>query len=72
MDLTTVTNTIPIQMQNITNAVRVANSYYSTTILLADGTLKTVGSNLIGTLGIGNASITETLSPSYSLTFQHH
>ncbi|MBK8366959.1 MAG: gliding motility-associated C-terminal domain-containing protein [Bacteroidetes bacterium] len=57
-------NTIPIQMQNITNAVRVANSYYSTTILLADGTLKSVGSNLIGTLGIGNASITETLSPS--------
>jgi gliding motility-associated-like protein len=60
----TCANTIPIQMQNITNAVRVANSYYSTTILLADGTLKTVGSNLIGTLGIGNASITETLSPS--------
>jgi alpha-tubulin suppressor-like RCC1 family protein len=65
--------TMPIQMQNITNAVRVANSYYSTTILLADGTLKTVGSNLIGTLGIGNTSITETLiSFGYSLTFQHH
>ena len=56
--------TIPVQMQNITNAVRVANSYFSTTILLSDGTLKTVGSNIIGTLGIGNATITETLSPS--------
>jgi alpha-tubulin suppressor-like RCC1 family protein len=56
--------TMPVQMQNITNAVRVANSYLSTTILLADGTLKTVGSNLIGNLGIGNTSITETLTPS--------
>lgn len=53
----------PVQMQNITNAVRVANSYFSTTILLADGTLKTVGSNMIGTLGIGSSSVTETLSP---------
>jgi hypothetical protein len=52
-------------MQNITNAVRVANSYYSTTILLADGTLKSVGiKSNFGTLGIGNTSITETLSPS--------
>ena len=64
-DGTTTNNfTTPIQMQNITNAVRVANNAYSATILLNDGTLKSVGSNALGTLGIGNASITETLSPS--------
>ncbi len=64
-DGTTTDNyTTPIQMQNITNAVRVANSYYSTTILLADGTLKSVGSNNFGNLGVGNTSIFQTLSPS--------
>ena len=64
-DGTTTDNyTVPIQMQNITNAVRVANSYYSTTILLADGTLKSVGNNIWGLLGIGNAAITETFTAS--------
>jgi len=56
-------NAIPVQMQNITTAVRVANNSLVTIILLSDGTLKAVGSNIYGSLGIGNTTLTETLTP---------
>ncbi|MBP8034018.1 MAG: gliding motility-associated C-terminal domain-containing protein [Bacteroidia bacterium] len=54
--------TSPSQMLNITNAVRVANNSFVTAVLLSDGTVKAVGTNTYGLLGIGNSSITQTLT----------
>jgi|JI6StandDraft_1071083.scaffolds.fasta_scaffold13580_3 gliding motility-associated-like protein len=42
---------IPVQMKNITNAVRVANGRYTNVILLADGRVMAVGDNFYGGLG---------------------
>lgn len=56
-------DSIPIQMQNINNAVRVANNGASTIILLNDSTLKVVGKDYgYGYLGLGD-TIPEVLSP---------
>ena len=58
---------LPIQMQGVTNAVRVANGYQTNYVLLSDGTVKAVGANSTfyssGLLGIGNTVITQTLFP---------
>lgn len=54
--------TIPVQMQNISNAVRVANNGTTTIILLSDSTLMTVGDNSNWGLGLGTA-INQTLTP---------
>lgn len=59
---TTSSNSTPIQMQGINNAIRVSNSYYSTIILLSDSTLMAVGNNFGGTLGLGS-SVLQTLTP---------
>jgi gliding motility-associated-like protein len=44
---------VPVQMQGISNAVRVACGFYTTYVLLADGTVRSVGSNSFGYLGNG-------------------
>jgi gliding motility-associated-like protein len=44
--------TTPIQMQNISTAVRVANNRYATIVLLADSSLMSVGDNSFGCLGV--------------------
>lgn len=46
--------TTPQKMDYITNAVRVANGLYTTTILLDDGTVKACGSNVVYGLGQDN------------------
>lgn len=43
--------TAPVQMSGITNAVRVAVGLFATYVLLADGTVMSVGSNTWGLLG---------------------
>ncbi len=54
---------IPVQMQNMNNAVRVANNGYATIILLNDSTLMSVGTDAgSGALGLG-LSISSTYSP---------
>lgn len=63
--------TIPVKMLGISNAVRVANSTGTTIILLADGTVKSVGKNNYDNfngvkyemLGIGDSSIDRSLTP---------
>jgi len=47
--------TTPIQMLNITNAVRVANNYSATIVLLEDSSLVATGDNSIGSLGLGQS-----------------
>jgi gliding motility-associated-like protein len=54
---TLTSSSTPIQMLNINNGVRVANNGHVTIVLLADGTLKSVGTNQNGCLGIGNSTI---------------
>jgi gliding motility-associated-like protein len=46
---------VPTQMNNVSNAVRVANNYNSTIILLADSTLVSCGDNFYGNLGLGQS-----------------
>lgn len=63
-----ISSTVPVQMQGITNAVRVANGYITTYVLLNDGKVKAVGSNYLSSssncfLGIGSSTITNTLFP---------
>lgn len=55
-------STVPVQMLNVNNAVRVAVNQYSTTVLLADGSLVSAGDNSGGWLGVGSA-ITQTNIP---------
>ncbi|NUM51140.1 MAG: hypothetical protein HUU48_08485 [Flavobacteriales bacterium] len=46
---------VPVKMLNINNAARVANGYYTTHVLLNDGTVWAVGSDgPFGALGIGS------------------
>jgi gliding motility-associated-like protein len=45
---------VPVQMQGISNAVRVVCGFFTTYVLLADGTVRSVGSNTYGALGIGS------------------
>jgi gliding motility-associated-like protein len=54
--------TVPTKMNNITNAVRVANNIHSTIVLLADSTLVSCGDNTVGNLGLAQ-SITATSIP---------
>ncbi|CAG0971579.1 MAG: T9SS type B sorting domain-containing protein [Bacteroidetes bacterium] len=52
--LNATSSAVPVKMLNITNAVRVANGFYVTHVLLNDGTVWAVGSDYaIGALGIG-------------------
>jgi alpha-tubulin suppressor-like RCC1 family protein len=53
---TSSTNSTPIQIQGITNAVQVACGTMHTVILCADGTIRTFGSNGNGQLGDGSYS----------------
>ena len=54
--------TIPVQMQGITNAVRVATTFANNLILLSDSTLMAVGFNFAGMMGLGS-SVSSTLVP---------
>jgi gliding motility-associated-like protein len=49
-----VTTSVPVQMQGISNAIRVACGYNTTYVLLDDGTVRSTGSNVYGLLGIGS------------------
>jgi gliding motility-associated-like protein len=55
-------NAIPVQMQSINNAVRVAASSKALIVLLNDSTLVSAGNNLQGQLGLVS-SISETYTP---------
>jgi gliding motility-associated-like protein len=55
---TTDSPTIPVKMQVINNAVRVANNFRATIILLDDGTLMSVGNNVSGCLGVSGVTST--------------
>lgn len=60
---TTSSSIVPSQMSNINNAVRVANNSLVTIILLSDGTVKSVGINTSGLLGVGTSSIYSSYIP---------
>lgn len=61
---------VPVQMLNINTAVRVANNEYVTVILLSDGTVKVVGADLYGMLGVGSIS-SNSLTPISIPTLSH-
>ena len=59
---TTFSDTIPVQMIGVSNAVRVANCFYSTIVLLNDSTLMSTGNNNNGQLG-RPLSVTDITTP---------
>ncbi len=65
----------PIQIQGITNAIKISCGQYHTTILSEDGTIRTFGNNNYGQLGDGTNTqrnspvlLNYTLSPLYNIT----
>ena len=57
------TSLLPKQMSGINSAVRVANGFVTTYVLLANGIVKSVGNNSNGWLGIGDSILVQISSP---------
>jgi alpha-tubulin suppressor-like RCC1 family protein len=58
INITSGTRQTPVQVVNISTATAVACGRYLTVILLADGTVRTVGTGISGQLGINASSVT--------------
>ena len=54
------TRQTPVQVLNITSATAVAGGIYTTSIILADGTVRTFGGNSQGQLGVGDTTSRQT------------
>ena len=65
---------VPRQMLGINSAVRTASGYGTTFVLLANGTVKSVGANMaliLGMLGIGDSIASQVLIPTGVLTLNN-
>ena len=60
INITGQTRQTPVQVTGLTSATAVACGYYNTTVLLADGTVRTFGRNAEGQLGVGDTTTRQT------------